>query len=117
MDNVERSFWFGIVGYDFREGKKTQDVSIVEKFPDGTELTVRIGYIYKLGKSWKLNPELIEFMERKNWILSSLQFYQTRILKDARLFFMEASFDMMGFNAKDFPSNSPCTIVPNKETK
>ena len=117
MNNVERSFRFGLVGYDCREGKRTQDVAIVEKFPDGTHRKVRIGYIYKMCEYWKLNPELISFIERKSWILSPLQFYQTRILKDARQFFMEASFEMISFNAKEFPSDSPCTIEYNKETK
>ena len=117
MKNVERSFWFGIVGYDFRQGKRTQDVALVEEFPDGTHRTVRIGYIYKVGEYWKLNPELISFIERKNWILSPLQFYQTRILKDARQFFMEASFEMISFNAKEFPSDRRCAIENNMETK
>ena len=116
MKNVERSFWFGPLGYDFREGMRTQDVAIVEEFLDGTHRTVHIGHIYKMGKSWKLNLELISFIERKNWIESPLQFYQTRILKDARQFFMEASFKMMSFNAKEFPSDGPCRIF-SKETK
>ena len=117
MKNVERSFWFGIVGYDSREGKRTQDVAIVEKFPDGTHRTVRIGYIYKMGEYWKLNSELISFIERKNWILSPLQFYKTRILKDARQFFKEASFEMISFNAKEFPSDSAMhhSIYPGDE--
>ena len=117
MKNVERSFRFSVVGYDCREGKKTQDVAMVENFPDGTERTVRIGYIWKMGEYWKLNPELISFIERKSWILSPLQFYQTRILKDARMFFMESSFAMINYNHKEFPSNSPCTVEYNPETK
>ena len=74
MNNVERSFCFGFVGYDSREEKKTQDVAIVEKFPDETERN----FPYWLHlQSWRIleaqsGIDLVHRKEKLDLVASSI---------------------------------------------